>query len=261
MTVHFVNSFNSEWLKTKRSAASWLVVIGGCFIPLIMLAAAFVNFGSLKKVYDTGTFWQTYNTHCWQFMALFLLPMGVILATSLITQLEYKNNTWKQLYTTPQKLLTIFFTKLAVIVTLMLQFFLIFNIGIYLSGIIPCLLFREIPFPKEPFPFIYILQYNAEFFLDCLPVIALQYLISLHYKNFLVAVGVGMAFLLAALFAVQWEYGYIVPYTYCMLNYLGKEVFESSYFQHINIHFLAVLYFLVFTIAGYILYITKKEKG
>lgn len=55
----------------------------------------------------------------------FLLPMGLILATSLITQMEFRNNTWKQLHTTPQKYSTIFTAKFIVIIGLTLQFLFI----------------------------------------------------------------------------------------------------------------------------------------
>lgn len=260
MISSIIHSFQSEWLKIKRSAASWLVIIGGGFIPIIMLIAFFANLEKARQAYSTGNYWLGYNQQSWQFMAMFLLPMGVILATSLITQLEYKNNAWKQLHTTPQKLSTIFFTKLAVIITMMLQFFLFFNVGIYLSAIIPCLLLADVPFPKESFPFAQMVEYNAGFFVDCLPIIALQYLVSLRFKNFLVPVGIGLALLVASMFAVQWQYGYTFPYTYCILNFLGKEEVNMNNIET-NIHLFAGIYFVVFTVAGYILYITKKEKG
>ncbi|CAN5702222.1 hypothetical protein BH10BAC2_BH10BAC2_15270 [soil metagenome] len=261
MILSIIHSFQSEWLKIKRSAASWLVIIGGGFIPVIMLIAFFANLEKARQAYSSGKYWLSYNQQSWQFMAMFLLPMGVILATSLITQLEYKNNAWKQLHTTPQRLSTIFFTKLAVIITMMLQFFLFFNVGIYLSAIIPCLLFTDVLFPRESFPFTQILEYNAGFFVDCLPIIAFQYLVSLRFNNFLVSVGVGLALLVASMFAVQWQYGYTFPYTYCILNFLGKEAVNINDTIQTNIHLFGWIYFTVFTVAGYILYITKKEKG
>jgi hypothetical protein len=58
--------------------------------------------------------------------------------------------------------------------------------------------------------------------------------------------------------AMLWKYGYIVPYAYCALNFTGKQHPAG---QRINIHLWAMGYFIVFTILGYILYITKKEKG
>ncbi len=110
MVISFVNSFKSEWIKRKRSAASWLTVIGGFFIPAIMLAALLLNFDQTYSLFHSGNVWESLFMRSWQSMALFLLPMGVILATSLITQLEFKNNTWKQLHTMPQKLTTVFQT-------------------------------------------------------------------------------------------------------------------------------------------------------
>jgi lipoprotein signal peptidase len=35
--MQLINSIKSEWLKTRKSAASWLCLIGGLFIPLIFL--------------------------------------------------------------------------------------------------------------------------------------------------------------------------------------------------------------------------------
>lgn len=261
MSVAVINSFKSEWLKKRRTAAFWLVIIGGFFIPAIMFAGAFVNIDSTVKAVNTPGFWNSYHRNCWQFMAVFLLPVGVIMSTSLITQLEYRNNTWKQLHTTPQTYPLIFFTKLSVIITMMLQFFIFFNIGVYLSGILPSIISAKIPFPKQPYPWQFLWQYNEAYFVDCLPMIALQYLVSLKYKNFLVAIGIGLGILLASLFAVQWKYGYVFPYTYCILHFLGKDGIENTYFTSLTIHYFALAYFILFTIASYFLYITKKEKG
>src|SRR5450432_3168395 len=80
------------------------------------------------------------GSECNCFHVLFLYSICVILAASLITQIEYKNNTWKQLHSLPLSFTTIFFSKLAVIIVMVLQFFIWFNIGIYLSALIPYLL-------------------------------------------------------------------------------------------------------------------------
>jgi lantibiotic transport system permease protein len=258
MLVSFVHSFQSEWLKTKRSAAFWLVLIGSIFIPLILLAASFANFDDLYGEYHSGHFWKMTFRRAWQFMALFLLPMGVILATSLITQMEFKNNTWKQLHTTPQHFTTIFFAKLAVIIALMLSFFLLFNLAICLVGVIPSAVFRGIDLPVEAFPIKHVLKLSAKFFIDSLPVIALQYLLSLQFKNFLVPVGFGLGFYVTSMIAINWKFGYLVPYTYSALVFLGQQ---SPINQKINLHLWAVGYFILFTIGAYLLYIFKKEKG
>lgn len=254
----FIHSFQLEWLKTKRSLASWLVIIGGFFTPLIIIVIRLVKPLSLKPLTILPNYWKTHWQSSWESMAIMLLPLGVILASSLITQLEFKNNTWKQVHTTPQYFTTIFFAKLAVIVVMMLQFFFFFNIGIYLSGIIPPILLNDVEFPKGDIPYLFFLKQNAFYFLDCLPIIGLQYLISLLFKNFLVPVGAGLLIWIGSIAALTWNFAYLVPYTYSSLYFLrtGGRLKMPN-----NFHAWALGYFLLFIIAGYILYAWKKEKG
>jgi hypothetical protein len=257
MQLALINSFRSEWLKKKRTASSWLVIIGGLFIPLILLIARFVNAERLYAEVIQPHFWEKQVNQGWQFMAIFLLPMGVILASSLITQLEFRNNTWKQLHATPQSFPVIYFTKLILILVMLLQFFLLFNVGIIITALLPSLVMPGVPMPYEAFPVMYLLKVSAYFFICCLPIVGLQYLLSLHFKNFLLPLGAGIALLVASLIAVQWKYGYTIPYTYCMMQFLQGKTTWNGY----NIHLFALGYFVMFTVAGYIMYTRKKIKG
>jgi lantibiotic transport system permease protein len=261
MTLSFVHSFQSERLKTKRSLASWIVTIGGFFTPTIVTIVRLVQHKTLPALYSSNDFWRLLWQNSWESMAIFLLPMGVVLTTSLITQIEYKNNTWKQLHTTPLSLTTIFFSKLAVILLMMFQFFVLFNIGVYLSAVIPYLLVSGVPYPKATFPYSYFLEQNLFYFVDCMPIVALQYLISLKFKNFLVPVGVGFIIWVGALASLSWKYGHIIPYTYCMFYFLMGGVENKAVIPTFNFHLIALAYFVVITLVSYILYITKKEKG
>jgi hypothetical protein len=249
--MKFIYSVQSEWIKTKRSSASWLCIIGGFFIPLIYI---------LKFCYDGNSInsykvdiWKLLFNQMWQNMATFLLPMGVILASSLITQLEYKNNTWKQVHASPQSFTTIFFSKLAVIGLMTLKFFLFFNIGILVAGILPSLLFDH-KLPIQGIPITYFLRANFNYFVTCLPILAIQYLISLKFNNFLIAVGIGLLGLIGSLIAMPWKYVYLFPYSYSpMTVFPGKKDFP--------IYTYAFVYFAIIMIISYILYVSKKEKG
>lgn len=254
----FIDSLGSEWLKRKRTAAAWLVIIGGFFIPLLILIARLYESDGLAVASQNPKFWEIMYTRCWEFMGFFLLPLGVIMATSLITQLEFRNNSWKQLVTTPQSLTTIFLAKLSVILIMLLQFFLLFNIGIYLAGVVPCLFFPGVHYPAEAFPFTKFLTGSGQFFLDALPILALQYLVSLRFRNFLVPLGVGLGLYVASFIAVHWKYGYWIPYTYCYYNFLDKR---SPLPATISIQMWALGYFVGLTALSYILYISGKEKG
>lgn len=248
----FLYSLQSEWLKTKRSAGSWLCLIGGFFIPVISLLSFIKNHNSINS-YDPGI-WEYHFMQLWRNMSGFLLPVGVILASSLITQLEFKNNAWKQLHATPQSYTLIFFSKLTVILLMTVKFFIFFNIGTILSGIIPSLLFDH-KFPKQNIPVAYFLEGNLKFFATCLPVIALQYLLSLQFRNFLVPISAGLGILIGTLIGFSWKYIFISPYSYCPFN------FRADIQKLFNIYTASIIYFFVITAISYILYINKKDKG
>jgi lantibiotic transport system permease protein len=260
MATSFIHSFQSEWLKTRRSLASGLVILGSFLIPFIMFIVRIVYSSKLSKDTVKVDFWATIFENCWNSMAIFLLPIGIVLVTSLIAQLEFRNNTWKQLHTTPQYLTTIFFAKLLVILLMLAQLFILFNIGIYLAGVVPHLIFN-VSLPQEPFPWNFFLTKNAYFFLDCLPIIALQYLLSLQFKNFLVPLSIGLGFLIACLIATQWHYNYIMPYSYCTLTFMSLGKTNPTLYDGVHIHLWALGYFIVFGIASYVFYLFQKEKG
>lgn len=214
----------------------------------------------MPAYYAAPRFWESTFNQNWQVMAFFLLPMGVILATSLITQLEYRNNTWKQLHATPQPFFIIFFSKLSVIILMLLQFFVLFNAGIYLSAAIPSWLLKDVSLPAGIFPYRFYIENNTNFFMDSLPILAIQYLISLQFKNFLVPLGVGIALLVVATFAVNWQYGYIIPYTYSLYNFLAMSAVKERPVFPVNIQLVSFGYFVLATIASYLLYSYKKDK-
>lgn len=258
----FINSFQSEWLKKKRSLASLLVITGAFFTPLIILAARIKNHHALPKLYAAEDFWQRSWNQSWESMAVFLLPIGIILATGLIAQIEYKNNTWKQLHTTPQWVTTIFAAKFLVILIMLAEVFVLFNVGLYLSAAIPSLIFADVPYPASPIPFADFGAANINFFVCCLPIAALQYLLSLQFRNFLVPVGAGFAIWFLGIGLLSWEYSYIFPYNHGTIDFLmSSGQFGNRTIPPVNIHYLAAVYFVLFTVASWFLYVTKKEKG
>lgn len=253
-----VNCISSEWIKKRRSFADWLVWIGAFFIPVINIIIFLVYPNQLIKLHAAGNFWEALFLRSWETMSVMLLPMGIVLAVSLITQIEFKNNTWKQVHTTPVAFTSIFFSKLMVLLFMLLQLVFLFNVGIIISAIIPVLFNSAIPFPAYNIPWEYLLIENGKFLLTCLPLLALQYLVSLQFKNFLIPIGTGLALVIGGLIALSWKYIYLIPSAYTSLHYfqsLGKNVPGH------NIPAWSAGYFLLFTFSGYMLYLFKKEKG
>ncbi len=258
MSTALLNGIQSEWLKKKHTAATWLILAGAFFMPLLTLGIRMTQLDETRKENLLKPLWKMMHYRNWAAMGMFLMPMSIILFVSLITNMEYKNNTWKQLHTTPQTFQVIFLSKYVVIFLMTMQLFLLFHVGIYVSAIIPSLLVKDVPFPSAPFPLKDYTRAAMYFFVDCTPIIALQYLLGLRFKNFLVAIGCGFALLVISLLALNWKYGYVVPYIYLPLGFRENRNIVG---QNVSRHWCAIAYFALITLVSYLLYINKEEKS
>lgn len=258
MNNNFIIIFSGEWLKKRHSFSAWLVIIGGFFIPLVNTLVFIFYPNQLIGMHKSGQFWDVLSDNSWRSMVFMLLPLGIVLAISLTTQLEFKNNTWKQLHAAPVSFTNIYFSKLLVIILMLVQVFVLFNIGIYMSAVIPSFLNSKIPFPNYAISLGSLLSKNAIYFLLCLPIVAIQFMLSLQIKNFIVPIGIGLAFTIGGVMAFTWKYAFTLPYAYTGLHYLQEK---NKIVPAHNLLIWAAIYFLVFCLLGFWLYIRKKEKG
>lgn len=261
MAAKLIYSIQSEWIKLRRSTALVLMLVGGLLMPFVLGLMHLLFIKKLGRTYFAPNFWLRWYLDGWEPMARFLLPMAIVLITSLTAQLEYRNNAWKQVHTTPQSLTTVFLAKLVVNVLMVLQILIIFQLGMYLAGSLPIWFYSNIHPPQEVFPFNKLLSIGFFFYILALPMIALQYLLSIYFKNYILPLVVGILILLASITALPWEYAYLLPYNYGAL-YI-KQLFAKT--AEVNSsplnHYLALGYFVLFSVLAYYLYITKKEKG
>jgi hypothetical protein len=119
--------------------------------------------------------------------------------------------------------------------------------------LIPSLVYDH-QFPRDGIPAMFFLKGNIKFFITCLPVLALQYLISLKFKNFLVPVGIGFLGLIGTLIGNSWKYIYLSPFSYNMMQGMHMK-------KDYNIYAYSIIYFALLMVVSYILYLNKKEKG
>lgn len=260
MIAALARSVSSEWLKRRRSLTTWLVLGSAFFVPAIIFLSRFRRVEALPAVYQSPRFWDTLWVQAWESMALMILPLAIMLAVSLIAQIEDRNNGWKQLHASPQPLAAIFFGKLAVILVLVAQLLLWFTAAIYLAGILPAIVFAHVAAPPARFPLVRFLLRDAAFFIDVLPIVALQYLLALRFRTFLTPLGIGMALWILSVGTMGWQYRYVVPYSYAGIDYLTIE-----YQRHMQLpappELIAAACFLVFTMTGYAVYALRGDKG
>lgn len=248
---NFLNSLVCEWIKIKGSALIWVSILGSIVLSTVF-TLRFIYLGHYIDLWAVDNSWQRLYLQNIRPFTGFLLPIGVILICSLITQIEYKNNNWKHWHTTPQSYLTIFFSKFSILMILMAFVYFFFNLGVILNGIIPNLICNGV-MPRDSIPFEFFASYSLKSFLSILPIVGLQYLVSLNFKNFIIAIGVGLVLYVGTMPMSRIEFSFLSPYSYA-LHFFDLKFHSAHYIR-------AVVYFILLFVLTTILYINKKDKS
>lgn len=260
MNAGLARSVWSEWLKRKRSLTTWLVAGSAAFVPSIILLSRFRHVETLPRVYQQDRFWDTLWVQSWEAMALMILPLAIMLMVSLITQIEYRNNTWKQLHASPQPLVTIFVAKLVVIAVLLGAMVGGFIGAVYLAGVLPAVVFSHVDLPGRAFPLTRFVSRAAVLLVDSLPIVGLQYLLAMRLQSFLTPLGIGMALWILSIGTLSWKYNFLIPYSLAGLDYLKVE-YQRPVLLPFSPSVIAMTFFLVFTSVGCALYVSRQDKG
>ena len=258
--MSFTISLQSEVLKTKRSASFWLSILAAGIMPVIFfLAFYFKPEGAVKNLQQDP--WGTYFNWGWSVLNVFIFPMFVILICSLIPQIEFKNNTWKQVFASPQSLGNIYFSKFLTIHLMIFFFFLCFIALMFTSAILTTIINSNFAFFDKPVNWQMLGKLAFKTYISILGISAIQYCLSLRFKNFIAPVGIGLALLVGALVARQvgWEHIYKIPFAYPLLT---QETFHRPGRPFIENHeWNSILYFLAFMLIGFLDLRFKREKG
>jgi hypothetical protein len=118
-----------------------------------------------------------------------------------------------------------------------------------------------VPYPNAPLPLGSFARQTLLYFVDCLPIVAAQYALSLCFRNFLVAIGFGFLAWIAALAALSSGFGHWIPYSYTLFDYLGNRPNAHLHAAPIDVHILAVAYALAITAVGYVVFVMRPRKG
>ncbi|MCA6364164.1 MAG: ABC transporter permease [Bacteroidetes bacterium] len=257
MAALFFHTLAAEWLKLRRSPALWLTIAGALFIPVIKLIEAFVQSKNFAAHTHSAQFWQGYSENCWQFMNMFLLPLGIIFIISMLFQTEHGNGGWRLMHWQPVPLLMLFTGKLLVVLFLAALFWLVFTAGIWLSAVLPVGIIEDAIVPEDSLFTARYVARSGKLMLAALPVISLQFVLSMLLRNFLVPAGIGIALFVSALIALQWEYGAFLPYTWPALEFVQEQVSAGKYF---HLHALPYLFSAGFLLGGFAWYKWKAIK-
>ena len=142
---------------------------------------------------------------------------------------------------------------------MILFLFLLFTIFMIGSAVISNLIISKYVFLKTPLDWITLWKLNYQTYLSILGMSAIQYWLSLRFKNFIASIGIGLALLITALILMNWEHIYKVPHAFPLLTF--DAVSKKRHRLLENHEWNSIAYFIAFTVLAFFDTKYRKERG
>ncbi len=212
--IYFKRAFLSEMLKISKSLTSLTVIIAPVFITFISFMI-FYNYPHLLTKNESNP-WIAILLNSIQFWAILLYTMLITLITFLINNFDHQADGWKHLNALPIPRTYIYIAKLTSSLLLVTVSILFYYGLFYLEALLLWMIYPDIPFANYN-THIMIAIIIAKFYVSSLIIFAIQFVISLHYKNFIVPIGVGVLGATAVIALFQWKYLGYFPYAFPLI--------------------------------------------
>ena len=113
-------ALRSEFIKTKRTTTIYLTLIIAILLPFLMLGE--LNEAAYKLKTFSASPWNYINRNGATALNMVILPLFIILLSTMLAQVEYRNNTWKQIFASPRTMKEIFISRFLNVQLLILLF-------------------------------------------------------------------------------------------------------------------------------------------
>ncbi|MBD1383218.1 ABC transporter permease [Metabacillus arenae] len=194
--MNFFNVLKMEFLKLKRSYV-WLFMIAA---PLLMVIFGAYNFVRYQDVFLKGNAvpWEKLLGQIVTFYGLLLLPLSIAVMAVWLSRIEHSENNWKYLFTLPMDLKLIYAAKSIIHILLVGLSMLI----LYLGTIIAATIVNVGVIPYQSLAVSTLICW-----VTCLPILALQMILSIRFPNIGIPVGISLAASIASVVITNTSYG------------------------------------------------------
>ena len=251
--MNLLLSFRSESLKLKRTLSIYVCVLAAAFGPFMVFMENLSDAAQMKK----GQPWTAHFMDGREALCIALLPMYVILVCTLLLQIEYRDKTWKQVFTSPQRMIDIFTAKFLTLQGMILLFLIAYNLFMVIAAfgtemVQPELYKGEVDHYK-------VIATLVQNWILIQGVTAIQFWLAIMFRNFIgpVAIGVAMWFMSPMMiFEFKTDFVEYHPYALTILGVL--EDFKANVIQY-QWYSLAVM--AVFLVLGFVQFRRRKVRG
>jgi len=246
--MNLLVSFRSELLKTRRTATVYFTVIAAAIIPCLSILAIALDGMETDPGEDpfSAILDQRFN-----FLSGAIFPIYIMLVCTLLAQIEFRNNTWKQVFASPQSKLNVFIARFLNVHVVILLFILLYNVFLALSIVIIHFMVPSAHLLDQHRNWSELIMWNTHMYLGMLALSAIQFWLSLRFRNFVVSLGVGLTLWLVGVMMVMGynvRGAYFFPYTYTAYSgfpYKFKDIMPAVQWGSFG-------YMMLFLIIGFI---------
>jgi hypothetical protein len=241
-------SLRSELLKTRRTASLYLTLIGAAAGPVMFLLNILLDEGEIAGIAKDPL--NAVFKILSEMNGVALFPLFIILISTLLPQIEYRNNTWKQVFTSPQSKAHVFLAKFINLQVLMLVFLVATHVFMFISILLLNLIKPELDIFKYPFNQRAVIVNAANAYLVMFALSAIQFWLGLRFRNFIVPIGVGFAlWLLGTIMAMQIDSSLVRYFPY---SFQASVVSPKLQPQLTQIVWTSLIYAALLLVAGFL---------
>ena len=245
--MNLLISLRSELLKTTRTASLYLTLIGAAVGPVMYLLNVLLDENEIdaSEKDPLNAIFKILS----DMNGTALFPLFVILICTLLPQIEYRNNTWKQVFASPQTKFNVFLAKFMNVHLLMLVFLTATHFFMFLSIVAINFIKPNLNLFKHPLNGNMVLINAANAYILLLAVCAIQFWIGLRSRNFIVPIGIGFAlWLTGTIMAVQYKSNLVFYFPYSFHAFPVSTKLKSQLTQ---VAWTSLGYALLFLIVGF----------
>ena len=249
-------SIRSEFLKSRRTASVYLTIAGALLVPLMFTLDATLGSISPENMRNPLA---AFFRESFTIVTMVILPVFIVLITTLLPQIEYRNNSWKQVFASPQSLSAIYFSKFLNVQFLIILFLLIFNGGLF-SGIVIIHFFAPaIQVFSYPMDWNDLLFYNLNAYIAVAGISAFQFCLGIKLRNFIMPIAIGLVLIIFGgilVFDMQAPFAKIYPHAFPALISLPADKSINT-----QILFTSLAYTFIFLSLGFAWFKSRKVRA
>lgn len=258
---NYTTALKSEFIKKKGTGAYWLCFSFGIIIPLIYLIVMFFIWEENQQPVNIP--YNFYEKNIGQTLPSFLgffFPLLIIIVAAKITQIDHKNGGWQLMETQPLSKISIYLSKLTVLligniiaIAAFLTSFVFFMWILSLIKDVPENVITDVPFG-------YLGQLIIRMFVAGLFLSIIQFVISVVFKSFILPILIGFFAMLGTLILDGFQiYRVWNPFTILSRTASNPTGSQLNHFM-IYTEKISIVGFIIIALIGFIWYQNKTFK-